>query len=251
MILSNLSTRDLTRALTVSKHWGVVILDPKSKELRRILFLKPVQATEDLEYRRVIRRRDYKGKREGYPAIVREPVDGSRTMIEVHPSLLPYCRRNTAWIDVPNMCRERIRSVPSSTYLFQPPLKAWVCWEPRGDQIVRSAAVVTFGDLFEELAAEDPKDFLSFSISRSGAVSMAEEDVKIARTAQAMEQLYAEKETMPPEVFQYNRSRIWEGRPAVSEAEFERLKILGIVGPTTTEELDELLVSSEIRLAWN
>lgn len=80
---------------------------------------------------------------------------------------------------------------------------------------------------------------------------MAEEDVKIARTAQAMEQLYAEKETMPPEVFQYNRSRIWEGRSAVSEAEYERLKILGIVGPTTAEELDALLDSSELRLAWN
>lgn len=84
----------------------------------------------------------------------------------------------------------------------------------------------------------------------SKAISMAEEDVKIARTAEAMEQLYAEKEKMRPEVFQYNRSRVWEGRPAVSEAEFERLKILGIVGPTTTQELDALL-DSELRLSWN
>ena len=41
-----------------------------------------------------------------------------------------------------------------------------------------------------------------------------------------------------------------EGLPAVHEAERERSKILGIVGPITTEELDELL-ESELRLAWN
>lgn len=63
-------------------------------------------------------------------------------------------------------------------------------------------------------------------------------------------QLYAGKEAMRPEVFQYNKSRLWEGLPAVHEAEYERSKILGIVGPTTTEELDELL-DSELRLAWN
>jgi hypothetical protein len=79
---------------------------------------------------------------------------------------------------------------------------------------------------------------------------MVVEDVKIARTAQATEQLCAEKETMRPEVFRYNRSRVWQGRRAVSEAEFERMKVLGIVGLTMTKELDALLDSSEVRLAW-
>ena len=55
---------------------------------------------------------------------------------------------------------------------------------------------------------------------------------------------------MRPEVFQYNKSRVWEGLPAVHEAEYERSKILGTLGPITTEELDELL-DSELPFAWN
>ena len=121
----------------------------------------------------------------------------------------------------------------------------------RGHRLLLDSGGVTFAALLEELATQQPNPGEKFYIMVSGAVSVAEEAVKTAHTAQAMEKLYAEKETMRPEVFQYNRSRVWEGRPAVHEAEYERLKILGIVGPTTTEELDELLVSSEIRLAWN
>lgn len=251
MILSHLSTRGLTRALAVSKHWRDVILDPKFRELRRILFLEPAGATEYLEYRRTFRRRCDKGRRDGYPAIVHEANDESKLIVEVHPILLPHFdRNNTACVFMQYMDRDHIRSVPPSTYLSQPPLEKILLYDSiRTTLAIRVVGGVTFGALLETLATRYPRE--RFIISSIGWVATVVEDVKIARTAQAMERLYAEKETMQAEVFQYNRSRVWEGRPAVSEPEFERLKILGIVGPTTTQDLDELLDSSEVRLAWD
>lgn len=252
MILSHLSTRDLTRALTVSKHWRDVMLDPKSKELRRILFLEPSEATEYLEYRTAFRRKYYMSICNSFPVIVHEPSKKSKLVVEVHPILLPYCDRdNTTRVSVWSMYRDYIRSVPPPTYLFQPPLDEVFLYDiPRGaPSIIRAEGGVTFGALLEELATWDPRK--PFYISSIGVVATVVKHVQIARTAQAMEQLSAEKETMQPEVFQYSRSRVLEGRPAVFEAEFERLRILGIVGPTTTEELDELLDSSELRLTWD
>lgn len=251
MILSHLSTRDLTRALTVSKHWHNVILDPKSRDLRRILFLEPAEATEYLDVRNYFYPRHYKGKRDGYPAIVHEPSDGSKLIVEVHPVLLPHCGRyNTTRIYMRHVHLGDLRSVPPSTYLSQPPLEQINLNSSTGTlSTVQAAGGVTFGALLEDLATRVP----DFRISSVGAVSMVVEDIEIARTAQAMDQLCAKKETMRPEVFRYNRSRIWQGRPAVHEAEYERLKILGIVGPTTTQAQQKLdgLLDSELRLSWN
>jgi hypothetical protein len=60
--------------------------------------------------------------------------------------------------------------------------------------------------------------------------------IESARIAEAVRQLFADKEIMSPEVFEYNMVHVCEGRPAVHEAEFERLKVLGraALAPATT-----------------
>jgi hypothetical protein len=64
MVWSALSTKDLTRCLTVSKHWRDMILHPKSKKLHRILFLEsvPPQTRAYLDFRHDTDRRCYMDK---------------------------------------------------------------------------------------------------------------------------------------------------------------------------------------------
>ena len=92
MILSHLSTRDLTRSLVVSKHWHDTILNPKSKSLRRILFLEPAKARDHLEYTTKADSRYYedtdKHASPYKPILVREPNQNSRPIVEIHPLLL-------------------------------------------------------------------------------------------------------------------------------------------------------------------
>ena len=139
MVLSNLSTRDLIRSLTVSKYWRDMILHRKSKELRRILFLETAAPREYLKL--LIWK----------PAIVREPDEHSIPIVEMHPILLSGCVLGAETYAFTSVRRDDIRAVPPSTYLFRQPVEEIQFGKSMGGNIVRSPGGVTFGTLQEEL----------------------------------------------------------------------------------------------------
>lgn len=225
MILSHLSIRDLTRCLTVSKHWRDMILDPRSKELRRILFLEPAQkAKHHLEYTNA----DPRYYQDNFsplhqPTIVREPNQNSRPILEVHPILLPgsdlACK---TFVRTGFTHLRLIQSVPPETYLFQPPLEevGIICRSSRCRikhscrRRLRCAGGVTFGALFERLDKRLKRG--EVYIEAEKAVLMAAMSVKIARMAHVLKELY-----------EHNALQVQRGLPAVPESEFERLRELG------------------------
>jgi hypothetical protein len=186
MILTHLSTRDLARSLTVSKHWRDVILDPRSKELRRILFLEPSQAREYLLYSIDTDPKCYKdGSRKWQPTIVHEPSLGSKQIVEIHPALLPAHGFTLleGMFSAALRC-DQIRSVPHSTFLFQPPFEVIIFAANGTLWSHRKTGGVTFDSRFEDLAMQKLKS--TFRIVAMNRTVPAAEDVKIARTAQAV-----------------------------------------------------------------
>jgi len=124
MVLSHLSTRDLTRSLSVSKQWHMTILS--SMELRRILFLEPVPVKEHLEHKPW-----YKAKRTRYrekcriqPVIINEPNERSKIIFEPRPVVAPACDlESKVRQGIRGLSLEELKAVSPSTLLFQPPLE--------------------------------------------------------------------------------------------------------------------------------
>ena len=124
MILSHLSTRDLTRSLSVSKHWNGTILD--SRELRRILFLEPAPAKEHLQHKPwyKVKQSRYPEKCRMQPVIIHEPSKTSKIVVEPHPVIASACDlKSRIRQDVRGLSLEELKTVSPSTLLFQPPLE--------------------------------------------------------------------------------------------------------------------------------
>jgi len=188
-----------------------------------MLFLEPSQATEHLVYSMDTDPKCYKdGSRKWQPTIVHEPRLQSRQIVEIHPTLVLE-----GSFSVAVRC-DQIRSMPRSTFLFQPPVEVIHFTSARTLYSHQKTGGVTFGSLFDDLTRQKLKS--EFMIVVIGRTVPAAKDVK----AQAVERLYADQETMRPEVFDFNIARVWEGLPAVHEAEFERLEMLGREGTVTT-----------------
>lgn len=164
MTLSHLSTKDLTRCLTISKYWKDSILG--SLVLRRKLFLEPVPDKE-WEYL------EYADEEEDWdltclwippayaPSLVRAPTKRgcSLTIVEPHPIILPKINNVTpTYVESDHMPCDRLRTVPPETFLFQPPgfeeLTVEYKWgHPRYKRLsyIESARGVTFGDILKSL----------------------------------------------------------------------------------------------------
>jgi hypothetical protein len=156
---------------------------------------------------------------------VSEPGDSqySVPIVEIHSILLPYCDlRFEASISTSEVLCTHIRSVPPSTHLFQPPVEKIFIRQPTKPFWVRKEGGVTFGTLHEELARQ--KREAGFFLEVYGGALDAAAGVKIARTAEILGRLYADREHMRPDVFKSNISRAWKGHPWVDVAEFERVK---------------------------
>jgi len=149
MILSYLSTKDLTSSLAVSKNWHQS--SHSTIALRRMLFIEPAPKDEHIYYDPV-----YSGGWISIPKVLREPNEHCVTIIEPHPVLQPhcedvngpfYCCVNIGWMDC-----NRLRAVHPSTLLFQPPLEKVTVsyltvdslWTDRASQ---KTGGVTFGAL--------------------------------------------------------------------------------------------------------
>lgn len=151
LILSRLSTKDLTRALTVSKHWQKSILG--SVVLRRNLFIEAAPKQEYLNYSQ--------GQMgEWAPSIAHEPNKNSKTIVELHPILLPHSNpRAKASIEIGSVSYEVLHTVQPSTLLFQPPLEriGMRCLTPRmklvGDTELERTHGVTFGTVLEAMVS--------------------------------------------------------------------------------------------------
>lgn len=151
-ILSYLSIKELTRIFTVSKHWHQVIHN--SPELRRKLFLDATQKREYLE-RRYTRSNTYThGLYEVQSFITKQRGQFSRLIIEPHPALLhehDHIGDECIVITARRLSHNKIKSVPPSTLLFQPPVEAidldfYGCTLP-----MSRTNGVTFGLLVDEL----------------------------------------------------------------------------------------------------
>jgi len=204
LILSRLPAKDLTRALTVSKHWQKSILG--SVVLRRNLFLDPDPLREYITS-------EWNSKDHCIDKITREPRTprGSFNypIIELHPFLKTRPGDNgrplgetMATVCFHDMPCSSLQTVHSSTFLFQPPLKEVIAYhvdefeEMTGPQRIFSinrTKGVTFGDLLDEMQPKDVdsgndreenKDSIRINVS---AFLTDAPNVKTARAAQLSE----------------------------------------------------------------
>jgi len=150
MVLSHLSTKDLTRALTVSKVWQKCILG--SIVLRRTLFLEPVMKKEYLDCAIVEDRR-------WVDSIIHEPNVNSQTIVELHPILAthPKPRDKTRINSKCSRC-DILSTVQPLAFLVQPPLEeVKVAYYTTGNGIttsnVKRTGGVTFGAILKELVS--------------------------------------------------------------------------------------------------
>jgi hypothetical protein len=123
MILSNLTTKDLSHTLSVSKQWNGTILGASA--LRRTLFLEPEQATEYLKFMKGKNQRFYDWSQ---PVILHAPLvkhASTRVIVDPHPALLgkPGGKHPNHSSDIGIYLSHYgvITSVPTSALLFQPP----------------------------------------------------------------------------------------------------------------------------------
>jgi len=117
MILLYLSTKDLTRALTVSKYWQKSILG--SVTLKRILFL---EAAPKKEFLRMVLDED----RNWVSSLLDKPEKNCKVITEPHPMLAPYINRyepTGTYLSIAAVPCDTLRTVHPSAFLFQPPLK--------------------------------------------------------------------------------------------------------------------------------
>jgi hypothetical protein len=139
--MSNLSTRDLTRTLWLSKQWQAAVLS--SIDLRRILFLSHASNISYLELS------DY-----GVESIVHQPSDRSLKIVEPHPVL--WRRWKRGWVTDVAMDSVRwweLATVSPSTFLFQPPIVSIRISHRLRKVCIQRAEGVTFGAVIEALDA--------------------------------------------------------------------------------------------------
>ena len=159
MVLSHLSTKDLTRALTVSKHWQKSILGPVL--LRRNLFIEAAPKQEYLDYAK-----GEDGQR--VPSILHEPNKNSKTIVEPHPILPPHSEPGVnARISIEHLPCDVLCTVQPSAFLVQPPLEEVnVIYYMTTDEgmiagitsrDVKRTSGVTFGAILEELVSLRPR----------------------------------------------------------------------------------------------
>lgn len=161
MVLSYLEIKDLTRALSVSKHWHQTILG--TLELRHNLFLAPMKANEFIQWKPV--------GLESLPFIVHEPSSTSKPIVKVHPLLFPDPALR-ACVDITKN-HNSLRTVSPSTLLTQPPVtevkivqQAFIPkYHPalKHNFVVKREQGVTFGDVVEEMRARHASEPVSVS----------------------------------------------------------------------------------------
>jgi hypothetical protein len=157
--LSNLRTKDLTRALTVSKLWQKSILG--SIALRRIVFLEPVLEKEYIDYIEVIDL-DNRDKDTVVPVLYNKPGGERNILLELHPALTPY-KHYFEDIGVYNLrvdCvpDDILRAVHPSTFLFQPPIDYVDVWDFSNSAqtyfwIIKCTGGMTFGKFLKGMVA--------------------------------------------------------------------------------------------------
>lgn len=165
--MSHLQTKDLTRALTVSKHWQKSILG--SIALKRILFLEAAPEKEYLYHESVLAPEGY-----GYVSrysLIFERKEGATTIVELHPALVPYSKSFTdlscSYVKIGRkyMSCDRLRAVHPATFLSQPPLEGVRVSYIKGrshwiERAFRETGGMTFGKLLRAMSSlwEDNKD---------------------------------------------------------------------------------------------
>ncbi|GAB7323550.1 hypothetical protein MBLNU13_g07054t2 [Cladosporium sp. NU13] len=167
MILSSLQTKDLTRALTVSKRWQKSIFG--SIVLKRISFLEPAPEKEYLYFGSVPA-----AKGPGYVTIytlIHEPRERNIKIVELHPTLIPHSGSFTelswSYVDIGRkyMSCDLLRAVHPATFLSQTSLEDVELSYIRGlsrwtDVVFREAGGMTFGALLRAMRnlREEDKD---------------------------------------------------------------------------------------------
>lgn len=147
MVLSPLSMRDLSRALSMSKHSNRAILE--SAELRRTLFLEPEQAREFLATQQGTDQRCYKHPDEWQPVIVHEPFvlhekRRTRKIVKQHPILLGGIKAiSGSGVTLPDF--SVVKTVPAMAFLFQPPVNEITIEHWGHSTRVQDSGGVTFG----------------------------------------------------------------------------------------------------------
>jgi hypothetical protein len=143
-IMRDLTTRDLTRTLSVSKQWNGAIAS--STELRRKLFLLP--SREEKSYFQC-----------NYPdpdTIVSQPSDSSKLIVEPHPIIAPYRRRGwSECVAIDWMKCYKLTMVPPATFLCQPPVEKVLIVHRRREVWIQREEGLTFGAVVENLEAMD------------------------------------------------------------------------------------------------
>lgn len=167
MILSNLQTKDLTRALTVSRRWQKCILG--SITLKRILFLEAAPEKEYPYFDSVPAPRG-----PGYVtrySLIYERKERGTTIVELHPALIPHSDSFTelswSYVEIGRTypsC-DFLRTVHPATFLSQPPLEEVKLSYVRGpsrwtDVVFRETGGMTFGALLRAMSSlqEEDKD---------------------------------------------------------------------------------------------
>lgn len=153
-ILNHLPIESLSPVQRVSKYCRQVI--PGSLELRRIMFLDPVPATDSTEY--------VKYRHGGFACsswrIVHDPSESS-TIVKAHPWLVPPREEDEAhWI-----LHYQLEKAPSTALLFQPQPPG-VTIHYRGHQTpIHGEQGFTFGAVIEALDAKRHQDIANISTS--------------------------------------------------------------------------------------
>jgi hypothetical protein len=162
MMLSHLEIKDLTRAVSVSKHWQQTILG--TLELRHNLFLAPKDKPDEfIQWKRV--------GLEMQPFIVHEPTSTSKPIVKVHPLLFPEPALRSCLDTTQN--HNSLKTVSPSTLLTQPPVtevtikqQAFIpTYHPvlQHNFVVKRQRGVTFGDVVEEMRARQAREPVSAS----------------------------------------------------------------------------------------
>ena len=146
MTLSNLSLKDLTRVLTVSKQWHEAILG--SIKLRRKLFLAPLETREFLVCEKAQDGRRYRNLRSFGPTLEPDTSQPCRLVVEMHPALADWSKIDeTAPRRIDLALLHKLKEVSAHTLCFQPPLKSVDLDGCPWFNVVHSGGGVTFGAL--------------------------------------------------------------------------------------------------------
>jgi hypothetical protein len=142
--MRDLTTRDLTRTLSVPKQWKATVLS--STELQRKLFLLP--SREKKNY--------FQYYYPGPDTIVSQPSDSSKLIVEPHPIIASHRKRGwTTCVAIDWMKCYELTMVPPSTFLFQPPVEIVRITHLKREEWIQRDGGMTFGAVVEKLEAMD------------------------------------------------------------------------------------------------